>query len=159
VAQLPLPPAAVVVPVGNGALMGGIGLALGRLAPTTLRVGVVPKQAPVMARSWHAGRVLDAEGGASFADGLAVRVAVPYAVRTLSQAADRMVEVSERAMARAVAAFDAEGIVVEGAAGAALTAVESLGDVPDPTVLVLTGRNIDDERLARFRDEPESFPE
>ena len=159
VAQLSSPPAAVVVPVGNGALLGGIGLALGRLAPTTVRVGVAPKEAPVMARSWRAGRVVDPEGGASFADGLAVRVAVPYAVQVLSQAADRMVEVSERAIARAVAAFAGEGIRVEGAAAAALAAVDSIGDVQGPIVLVVTGRNIDDELLTRCVDRPESFPD
>ena len=102
---------------------------------------------------------MESDRGASFADGLAVRVAIPYAVEILSQAADRMVEVSERSMARAVAAFDAAGIRVEGAAGAALAAVRDLGEVEGPIVLVVTGRNIDEELLARCRDEPESFPD
>ena len=54
--SFPKPPAAVVVPVGNGALLAGIGRALGELAPSTLRVGVAAREAPVMVESWRAER-------------------------------------------------------------------------------------------------------
>lgn len=77
--ELATPPAAVVVPVGNGALLGGIGLRLRDRAPRTLRVGVAAKEAPVMAQSWAAGRPVTSDRSATFADGLAVRVAIPYA--------------------------------------------------------------------------------
>ena len=157
--QLGGPPAAVVVPVGNGALLGGIGRALGRRAPSTLRVGVAAKEAPVMAQSWHAHRVVESDRMATMADGLAVRVAIPYAVDALDEAADRMLLVSEQEMARAVAAFDRAGIRVEAAAGAALAALPELDDVDGPIVLIVTGRNIDDDLLALCRDEPESFPD
>ncbi len=157
--QLDAPPAAVVVPVGNGALLGGIGLALGRRSPSTLRVGVAAKDAPVMAESWKAGEVVESDRSATIADGLAVRVAIPYAVDVLDEVADRMLLVSERKMARAVGAFDRAGIRAEAAAGAALAALPQLGDVDGPIVLVVTGRNIDDELLARCRDRPESFPD
>ena len=52
--QLEEPPAAVVVPVGNGALFGGIGLRLASRAPATLRIGVAAKDAPsgATSRSW-----------------------------------------------------------------------------------------------------------
>ena len=153
-AQASEAPGAVVVPVGNGALLAGVGRAIGDRA---LRVGVVPKDAPVMALSWKAGRPVESDRGASFADGLAVRVAVPIAVDWLRDYADRMLQVSERDMARAVAAFDAAGIRAEGAAAAALAALPQLKDVDGPIVLIVTGCNIDDELLARCRDEPESF--
>jgi threonine dehydratase len=41
--QLEAPPAAVVVPVGNGALLGGIGIELCRTCPQALRIGVAAK--------------------------------------------------------------------------------------------------------------------
>jgi len=156
VEQLYGPPAAVVVPVGNGALLGGVGLALGRRSPSTSRVGVVPKEAPVMADSWEAGRPVEGRGG-SFADGLAVRVAIPFAVEALVATADRMLRVSERDMARAVTAFHDAGIRAEGAAASTLAALPQLTDVDGAVVLVVTGRNIDDDLLARCREEPESF--
>lgn len=157
--QLDVPPAAVVVPVGNGALLGGIGRALVRRASSTMRVGVAAQDAPVMALSWQARRVVESDQSATIADGLAVRVAIPYAVEVLDEVADRMLLVSEREMARAIGAFDRAGIRAEAAAGAALAALAQLDDVEGPIVLVLTGRNIDDDLLVRCRDEPESFPD
>lgn len=157
--QLDVPPAAVVVPVGNGALLGGIGLALGRRSPSTLRVGVAAKDAPVMALSWKAHEPVESDRSSTIADGLAVRVAIPYAVDVLDEVADRMLLVSEREMAGAVAAFDGAGIRAEAAAGAALAALPQLADVEGPIVLIVTGRNIDDDLLARCRDAPESFPD
>lgn len=157
--QLTEPPAGVVVPTGNGALLGGIGLALGRRSPDTLRVGVVAKEAPVMALSFEARRPVESDRSATIADGLAVRVAIPYAVDVLNDAADRMLLVSERGMAAGVAAFDRNGIRVEAATGAGLAALAQLGDLDGPIVLVVTGRNIDDDLLARCCTDPGSFPD
>jgi threonine dehydratase len=157
--QLEAPPAAVVVPVGNGALLGGVGLRVCARSPDTLRVGVAAKEAPVMAESWSAGRPLESEGSATFADGLAVRVAIPLAVDVLGEVASRMLVVSERDIARAVGAFAVAGIRVEGAAGAALAALPQLEDVDGQVVLVVTGRNIDDDLHARACERPHSFPD
>ena len=147
--QLDEPPAAVVVPVGNGALLGGVGRAVLRRSPETLRVGVVAAAAPVMADSWEAGRPVPSNSSATFADGLAVRVAIPYAVETLSDVATHMLRVSEREIAQAVAAFAEAGIRAEGAAAAGLAALPQLPDLAGPVVLVVTGHNIDDALLER----------
>ena len=156
VAQVPEPPAAVVTPVGNGALAIGVGRAIGDLS---LRVGVVAKEAPVMKLSWEAGRPVECDRCVTIADGLAVRVAIPLAVEALDGAVDRMLEVSERDIARAIATFADEGIRAEGAAAAGLAAITHLEDVEGPVVLIVTGRNIDDELLERARHRPESFPD
>jgi threonine dehydratase len=157
--QAPERPAAVVVPVGNGALLAGIGLGISRRNPEVERVGVVSKAAPVMALSWEAGEAVESSENATFADGLAVRVAIPEAVDALGELASRMVQVSERDIARALGAYADAGIRVEGAAAAALAAVPQLGEVGDPLVLVVTGRNIDDELFTRAREQPDSFPD
>jgi threonine dehydratase len=158
VEQLERPPGAVVVPIGNGALAGGIGRALGARSPGTLRVGVVAKEAPVMALSWDARQPVAGDRCATIADGLAVRVAIPYAVETLNETVDRMVQVSERMIAQAVAAFDGAGIRAEPSAGAALAALGQVDEVEGPIVLIVTGGNIDEALLARCRDDPGSFP-
>ena len=157
--QLDAVPAAIVVPVGNGALLGGIGLRVCERKPDSLRVGVAAKDAPVMAESWHAGHAVESERSVTFADGLAVRVAIPLAVDVLGEVASRMLVVSERDMARAVGAYADAGIRVEGAAGAALAALPQLEDVDGPVVLVVTGRNIDDDLHARACERPRSFPD
>ena len=148
--QLATEPAAVVVPVGNGALLAGVGRVVGARAAGTRRIGVVSADAPVMARSWTAGHPVECDVCDTIADGLAVRVAIPTAVEWLLSAADDMLEVAEPEIAHAVAAFDAAGIRAEAAAAAALAALPYLED-EGPIVLVVTGGNIDDDLLARCR--------
>lgn len=158
VAQLGRAPAAVLVPVGNGALLAGVGGALRRLAPEAERIGVAAKEAPVMALSHAAGRVVESTRSETFADGLAVRVAIPLAVEQLATAASRFVLVSERAIARAVGAYAGVGLRVEGSGAATLAALDQL-EADGPVVLLVTGRNIDDALLARACDAPGSFPD
>jgi threonine dehydratase len=153
-------PAAVIVPVGNGALIGGIGLVLQAESPETRVIGVAAKEAPVMALSFQAHRPVLCDRVATFADGLAVRIAVPHAVAVLNRVVDDFVLVSEREIARALAAFAAAGIRVEGAAAAGLAAlpkVPPLSGPLGPTVLIVTGRNIDEELWRHAVAEPEGF--
>jgi threonine dehydratase len=154
VQQLGERPARVIVPVGNGALLIGVARGLEGGAA----VGVVAKEAPVMALSVAAGHPVECDRCATFADGMAVRVAVPRAVEELARMRVPFVQVSERALAQAVGAFAAAGIRVEGSAAAALAALEVLEPVDGPTVLVVTGSNIDDELHRRAVQHPESFP-
>jgi len=156
--QLGEPPAAVVSPVGNGALAIGIGRVLADRSPATLRVGVVAAGAPVMAESWDAGEPVEDDRSDTFADGLAVRVAIPLAVEELLDAAQRVVRVSERELAEAVAAYAGYGIRVEGAGAAALAGLRLLDPVEGPVVLIVSGRNIDDALWARAVEDAESFP-
>ena len=155
--QAPAPPKAVVVPIGNGALAGGVGAAVARATPTPVRVGVVAKAMPVMADSFEAGAPVAPRGGETIADGLAVRVAIPLAVERLRDALDRIVRVSERALAEAVAACADSGLRVEAAAAAAIAAVAQV-DADGPIVAIVTGRNIDEGLLERARRDPGSFP-
>ena len=152
--QLGVPPARVMVAVGNGALLIGVARALPGRA-----VGVVAKAAPVMALSVAAERPVPCDSSATFADGMAVRVAVPVAVDEIVALEVPMIEVSERAIARAVGAFATVGLRVEGSAGAALAGLELLGPVPGPTVVIVCGRMIDDELHRRAVEQPESFPD
>jgi threonine dehydratase len=155
VEQLGETPALTVVPVGNGALL--IGVARGLDGAATL--GVVPKGAPVMALSVEAGHPVPSDRSATFADGMAVRVAVPLAVEEIVRLRVPFVQVSERALARAIGSFAAGGLRVEGSAAAALAALEQLEPAAGPTVLVVTGSNIDDELYRRAVEQPETFPD
>ena len=146
---IPGPPGAVVVPVGNGALAIGIFRAVAERAPGALRVAVAAAEAPAMYESWRAGGPVDSERCATFADGLAVRVAIPLAVAELNSLVQRFEIVSEAELAAAVREYAAAGVRVEGAAAAAL-AVETREALPRPAVLIVTGRNIDDPLYERI---------
>jgi len=157
--QCPSLPAAVVTPIGNGALAGGIGAAIGRRAPDTVRVGVVAEQMPVMAESYEAGEVVEAPAGTTIADGLAVRVAIPLAVERLATTVDLVRRVSERSIAEALVACHDAGVAVEPSAAASLAAVRDCQDImgEGPIVLVLTGRNVDPAVVANARRKLDSF--
>jgi threonine dehydratase len=156
--QVGEPPGTVIVPLGNGALVGGIGLTLRRRSPGTRVVAVAAKEAPVMVLSLRAGRVMESSRMATFADGLAVRVAIPYAVEVLQRVVDDMLLVSERQLALAVGRYAAAGLRVEGSAAAPLAALDQIADDGRSAVLIVTGRNIDEALYQRAVSAPESFP-
>jgi len=155
--QLGRDPGTVVVPLGNGALIGGVGEGF---APGSTRVvAVVAKDAPVMAESLAAGHVVTSASSATIADGLAVRVAIPYAVERIRPIVHDVVRVSERELARAIGRLADAGLRFEASAAAALAALDHLDDPVEPVVLVITGRNIDDELFERACRAPETFPD
>jgi threonine dehydratase len=135
-------PAIVSVPVGNGALINGIGAWM-RLAAADCRVvGVQAERAPAMTLSWRANRPIDTDAATTYADGIAARVSIPLAVELMQGRVDDMVLVSEAAMHEAQAELtDALGITVEGAAAASWAALLA-GPRPDgPAVVIVTGSN------------------
>jgi threonine dehydratase len=153
--QSPVTPRTVVTPIGNGALAGGIGAPLRRRAPGIRHVGVVTEEMPVMAASHEAGEPVDVDPGSTVADGLAVHVAIPLAVSRLNAVVDDVVRVSERAIADALVVCHDADVLVEPSAAAALAAARNGYD--SPVVLVMTGRNVDPELVARARERPGSF--
>ena len=147
----------IVVPTGNGALIAGIGLVVRKRAPSVRVVAAVAKSAPVMALSFAAGRAVPCADMGTFADGLAVRVAIPSAVELMARVVDEVRLVSERQIAAAMGLYALAGIRAEGAAGAGLAAALDGPALPDPLVVILTGRNIDEELYRRAIDAPDSF--
>jgi threonine dehydratase len=146
--------AAVVVPVGNGALAIGVFRALARRAPEALRVAVAAEEAPAMWESWRNGVPTDSDRAGTFADGLAVRVAIPLAVAELNPLVQKFELVSEAELEGAVRAYAEAGIRAEGWAAAPL-ALALREWLPRPLVLIVTGRNIDDALYERIlTDEP-----
>ena len=69
------------VPVGNGALIVGVGAWLRVEAPGCRVVGIQSEAAPSMTLSWEQGRPIETESAATIADGIATRVPVPEAWR------------------------------------------------------------------------------
>jgi threonine dehydratase len=136
-------PAAVVLPVGNGALAIGVFRTLAECAPAAQRIAVAAPEAPAMYESWRAGAPVDSDRCATFADGLAVRVAIPLAVRELNPLIHRFELVGEDELEAAVRAYAKHGIRAEGAAAAPM-ALAAREELPRPLVLIVTGRNVDD---------------
>ena len=142
-----LPPlGTAVIPVGNGALLIGMGAWLRHAAPACRIVGVQAANADAMTRSWHAGRPIDTATADSYADGIASRIALPNAVALMAGRVDAMLTVTEDEIRAAQAALtDALGITVEGAAAAAWAGVLADGTADregtGAILLIVTGSN------------------
>ena len=135
-------PVAVLVPVGNGSLINGVASWLREMAPGCRVIGVQAEAAPAMTLSWRAGRPIDTPSAATYADGIASRVAIPAAVALMAGRVDDMVLVSEERLRAAQAILTDElGITVEGAAAAAWAGLEAIPRPDGPALLIITGSN------------------
>ncbi|MEV0666493.1 threonine/serine dehydratase [Actinomadura luteofluorescens] len=133
---------AVVLPVGDGALINGVARWMKEHAPGTRIVGVNAEGAPSMSESLRAGRAVRVERARTFADGIAVRRPTEASVRRARALVDEMVLVTDEAIADAMElAARTLGIVLEPAGAAGLAAIAE-GTVPGARLAtVLTGAN------------------
>jgi threonine dehydratase len=136
-------PAVVSVPVGNGALINGVGSWMRATLPGCRVLGVQAEGAAAMTLSWRAGRAIDTPSVATYADGIASRVAIPAAVELMTGRVDEMRIVPDDALRSAQAELTDElGITVEGAAAASWAGLLA-GPRPDgPAVVIVTGSNV-----------------
>ncbi|HMQ32239.1 MAG TPA: pyridoxal-phosphate dependent enzyme [Chloroflexaceae bacterium] len=121
-AAWPEPLDSVVAPLGNGALLTGVGRWLKAHAPATEVVGAAAAGAPAMVESWRSGTVVAHGAISTVADGIGVRVPVPEALADMAGTVDDALLVSDEAMLAAIRLLHEHlGLVVEpsGAAGVA----------------------------------------
>jgi threonine dehydratase len=104
----------ILVPLGNGALVNGIGTWMKSKSPETEVLAVAAAGAPSMEMSWRAHAVKETPSVNTIADGLAVRIPIMSAVTTMRETVDDVLLVSDDAMRRAMKLlFDTTGLVVE----------------------------------------------
>jgi threonine dehydratase len=132
------------VPVGNGALIDGVGSWLRHASPGTRVVGVQAEGADAMTRSFAAGRPIDADRADTYADGIASRVAIPRAVELMFGRVDEMRTVSDARLHETQQELtDALGITVEGAAAASWAGLlETPPQDGAAALVIITGSNV-----------------
>ncbi|MBI4543997.1 MAG: pyridoxal-phosphate dependent enzyme [Gemmatimonadetes bacterium] len=139
----------VIVPVGGGGLIAGIGTALKAGAADVRVVGVQSDRTPAMHAAFQAGGVVEAPGGPTLADGLAGGVdEVSYAwARAVT---DELLLVEESAIPGAIRTlYGYDSVVAEGAGAVGVAALcGGLLELKGPAVIVVSGGNLDAERLA-----------
>ena len=140
---------AIVVPMGDTALIRGIAAAAKQIAPQVKIIGVQAEGAPSYYLSWKEGKVVGTETCDTIADGLATRTPVAENVREVKNVVDDVVLVSEEQMLRAIGTLLVEEHVLAEPAGAASTAAFLNGDIEcgDHVALVVSGANISREVL------------
>jgi threonine dehydratase len=135
----------VTVPLGDGALLSGIGAAIRHTAPHVELIGVVAAQAPTMQLSLAAGRIVETAEAETIADGIAARSPVPESLPMLAGRYDSIAAVTDDQIIRAMQlAHEHLGLVLEPSGAVGLAAI-----VADPrrfrskrVTTILTGSNI-----------------
>ena len=138
---------AVYVPMGDTALIRGVGAAIKLLLPKVRVVGVQAERAPSYYFSWKEGRVVPTDSCDTCADGLATRTPEALNVLAIRELVDDVVLVSEDQILGAIAhLYREEGVLAE-PAGAAATAAFIASPPRDLrcAVLMVTGANISED--------------
>jgi threonine dehydratase len=142
----------ILVPAGGGGIAAGVTVAVHSLDPDVKVVCVQSAAVPGLVDSLVAGHPVQVVGAPTMADGIAVQRPgdIPFAI--LAASADRVVAVSEAALARGLLlCLERAKQVVEpaGAAGVAALLAEP-GAFEPPIVVVLSGGNIDPLLLSKL---------
>lgn len=134
------------VPIGCGSGICGCIAARDALGLQTKIVGVVSEHAQTAKLSAEAGRLIETNSASTFADGMAVRVPVQEALDIYANGAERIVTVSEDAVAEAIRVYyrDIHNLA-EGAGAAPLAALMQEADQMQgrEVAVILCGGNID----------------
>jgi threonine dehydratase len=135
---------AIVVPMGDTALIRGVAAAVKQIAPRVKIIGVQAERAPSYFLSWKEDRVVGTETCDTIADGLATRTPDAANVREVKSLVDDVVLVSEEQMLRAIEILLVEEHVLAEPAGAASTAalLNANSEYGENVVLVVSGANI-----------------
>mgnify|MGYP001819294589 CR=1 FL=1 len=141
----------VYVPIGCGSGICGTIAARDALGLKTQIVGVVAESAQAARLSFESGQIEQTSSAKTFADGMAVRVVVKEAFDIYSAGAERIVAVSDDAVAQAMRIYfrDTHN-VAEGAGAAALAAaLQERSAIAGKNIgVILSGCNVDSDIFA-----------
>jgi threonine dehydratase len=144
----------LIVSVGGGGLLGGCASLLRSIAPTVRILGAQGVHTDAMAKSVAAKRIVEIGNEQTLADGLAGQIddeGLDIGIHSL----DGIAVMTEEEIARAILWLEsAHGLRVEGAGAAGVAAVLAgkFGPIELPAAIVISGGNIDEEKLARLRE-------
>jgi threonine dehydratase len=143
----------VLVPLGNGALINGVGMALKYRSPNTSVVGVQSQNAPAMIESWRTGRTVTHDTIKTIADGIGVRIPVTEALAEMKEFIDDGILVKEETIIKAMQMMRLHtGLIVEPSAAVGLAAMlENRELFGGKTVaLILTGSNLTEQQMQEW---------
>jgi threonine dehydratase len=141
------PPDVVLVPVGGGGLLTGSALVVRQRWPKTRIIGVEPELADDAAESWRSGVLQPQRPPLTIADGLRGALSA-RTLRLARRDVDDLITVSEEAIIQATRLlFEQLKVVVEPSAAVPLAAVRDGRIQAKRIALLLSGGNVDLDRL------------
>jgi threonine dehydratase len=142
--------AAIFVPMGDTALIRGVGAAAKQLSSKIKIIGVQAELAPSYFLSWKAGQAVPTDTCDTCADGLATRTPEPANLAAIRELVDDVVLVSEMEMLDAIRSlYSTMGITAEPAGAAATAAYRKYPGIAGPNAALVTGMNITDATRQR----------
>jgi threonine dehydratase len=136
-------------PVGGGGLIAGVAVAVKQRRPEVRMIGVEPEQAPTVNESLGAGHPVEPSRLDTIADGLAAPYTRPFNLTLIQRYVDEMRMVSDTAIIEALKLIVLQAkLVVEPAGAAAVTALLTDPALQRPVVAILSGGNLDGQRLS-----------
>lgn len=150
-------PDAVLVPVSGGGLLAGVGTAIKAIHPETRVIAVEPTASPSLSRALEAGHPVQTPED-SIADGLAAPEIGERCLRVIQRVIDDVVSVSDVEISDATRwLYQATKLACEPAGAATTAALLARRPAIEPNhtaVAIVSGGNIDPEKLARVIASP-----
>jgi threonine dehydratase len=144
---------AVLVPLGNGAMLTGIARWFKAVAPATHVYGVCAAGADAMEKSWRGGSILLPASIATIADGIGVRVPIPEAVADMNGVVDDVLLVDDTAIIDAMRLLHQQaGLISEpsGAAGVAALMAHRELFAGKRVATIVCGGNLTEEQARQW---------
>jgi threonine dehydratase len=144
---------AVLVPLGNGAMLTGIARWFKAASPATYIYGVCATGADAMEKSWRSGNILLPASIATIADGIGVRVPIPEAVHDMNSIVDDVLLVEDSAIIDAMRLLHRQaGLIAEpsGAAGIAALMTYRERFAGQRVATIVCGGNLTGEQVRQW---------
>lgn len=144
---------ALLIALGNGAMVNGIASVFKELAPKVELIAVQAEGAPAMIDSWRAGKIITHESINTIADGIGVREPVPEAVEDMNPLIDDGILVSEESIIEGMRLMkNKAGVVAEPSSAVGIAAILENQDrfAGKRLGTVICGGNVSDEQLREW---------
>ena len=148
---------ALLVPLGNGAMLAGIATVIKARLPRTRVIAVGAAGAPAMVESLRSGRIITHDRIDTIADGIGVRLPVPEALDDLRDVVDELILVPDDLIIGAMRLLHRHaGVVAEpsGAVGLAGVLQEPARFAGTTVGTVICGSNLTPAQMREWLDEP-----
>jgi threonine dehydratase len=143
-----LTPEAILIPLGNGALLTGMARWIKSASPGTKVIGVSSIHAPAMHESWKTGQIIETKDVNTIADGIAVRIPIPEAVADMQGIVDDVLLVSDPSIRIAMRQlFEEERLIVEPAGAAGIAALVEHPEMTGKIATVICGGNLTQHQI------------
>jgi len=147
----------ILVPIGGGSGASGHCIVAKSLSPTVKVIGVQAEKAPAVYLSWKAGTCVETPDAATWAEGVATRIAFDLPLGILRAHLDDIVLLSEEELRQGVLfLLQAAHQLAEPAGAAPAAAARKLGERLRglKVVLIVSGCNITQDQLTRVLTDP-----